>query len=101
MDPMATFGRRYEQLADLRHRANRAISSTIERESALVVHHLARVRAVSPQATLQRGYSILLDREGAAVRSVDGVQAGQDLVAQLADGQLLVEVVELRPRGEG
>jgi exodeoxyribonuclease VII large subunit len=99
MDPMATFGRRYEQLVDLRHRANRAISSAIERESALIGHHLARVRAMSPQATLERGYAILLDRDGAAVRSVDLVQAGEDLVAQLADGQLSVEVREVRPRG--
>ena len=99
LDPMTTFGRRYEQLADLRHRANRAISSTVERESALVGHHLARVRAMSPQATLQRGYSILLDRDGAAVRSVEEVQSGDDLVAQLADGQLVVEVLELRRRG--
>jgi exodeoxyribonuclease VII large subunit len=99
MDPMATFGRRYEQLVDLRHRANRAISSAIERESAQVGHHLARVRAMSPQATLERGYGILLDRDGAAVRSVDQVHAGEDLLAQLADGQLSVEVREVRPRG--
>ena len=99
MDPMATFGRRYEQLVDLRHRANRAISSAIERESALVGHHLARVRAMSPQATLERGYAILLDRDGAAVRSVDQVQVGEDLVGQLADGQLSVEVRDVRPRG--
>jgi exodeoxyribonuclease VII large subunit len=99
-DPTATFARRYEQLADLQHRANRAITTTIERESALVGHHLARVRAMSPQATLDRGYSILLDRDGAAVRSVDEVDAGEALVAQLADGQLVLEVLELRPRGE-
>lgn len=98
LDPMATFGRRYEQLADLKHRANRAIGTTIERESALVDHHLARVRAMSPQATLDRGYSILLNPEGAAVRSVGQVQTGEELVAQLADGQLTVEVLELRRR---
>jgi exodeoxyribonuclease VII large subunit len=98
MDPTATFGRRYEQLADLRHRANRAIATTIERESALVDHQLARVRAMSPQATLDRGYSILLNPEGAAVRSVDDVQTAEELVAQLADGQLRVEVLELRRR---
>jgi exodeoxyribonuclease VII large subunit len=98
-DPTATFGRRYEQLADLRHRATRAIGATIERESALVGHHLARVRAMSPQATLERGYSILLDRDGAAVRSVDRVKVGEDLVAQLADGQLAVEVLEVKRRG--
>ena len=98
MDPTATFGRRYEQLADLRHRANRAIATTVERESALVDHHLARVRAMSPQATLDRGYSILLKPEGAAVRSFDEVQTGEELLAQLADGQLTVEVLELRQR---
>ena len=100
MDPTATFGRRYEQLSELRHRANRAIGSTIERESALIGHHLARVRAMSPQATLERGYSILLDPSGAAVRSVHQVSAGDDLDAQLTDGQLRVKVLLLKPRGD-
>lgn len=100
MDPTATFGRRYEQLSELRHRANRAIGSTIERESALIGHHLARMRAMSPQATLERGYSILLDPSGAAVRSVHQVSAGDDLDAQLTDGQLRVKVLLLKPRGD-
>jgi len=99
MDPTATFGRRYEQLADLRHRADRAIGSTIERESALIGHHLARVRAMSPQATLERGYSILLDPDGVAVRTVEQIKVGEDLLAQLADGQLRLEVLELMQRG--
>ena len=34
-----------------------------------------------------------------AVRSVNHVMTGEDLVARLADGQLMVEVLELRPRG--
>ena len=99
MDPTATFGRRYEQLAELRHRGHRAIGSTIERESALIGHQLDRVRAMSPQATLERGYSILLDRRGVAVRSVAQVEAGDDLLAQIADGQLRIEVLELKQRG--
>jgi len=99
MDPTATFGRRYEQLADLRHRADRAIGSTIERESALIGHHLARVRAMSPQATLERGYSILLDPDGVAVRTVEQIKVGEDLLAHLADGQLRLEVLELMQRG--
>lgn len=99
MDPTATFGRRYEQLADLRHRADRAIGSTIERESALIGHHLARVRAMSPQATLERGYSILLDPDGVAVRTVEQIKVGEDLLAHLADGQLRLEVLELMERG--
>ena len=99
MDPTATFGRRYEQLAELRHRGHRAIGSTIERESALVGHQLDRVRAMSPQATLERGYSILLDRKGVAVRSIEQVETGDDLLSQVADGQLRIEVLELKQRG--
>jgi exodeoxyribonuclease VII large subunit len=98
-DPTATFGRRYEQLVELRHRANRAIGSTLDREAALVGHHLARIRAMSPQATLDRGYSILLGPNGVAVRAVDQVSVGDDLLAQLTDGQLEVTVMQLRPRG--
>jgi exodeoxyribonuclease VII large subunit len=101
LDPTGSFARGYEQLADLRHRSHRAIGSTIERESALVGHQLARVRAMSPQATLERGYSIMLDQQGTAVRSVNQVTADDDLLAQLADGQLMIKVLELRPRGEG
>ena len=56
-DPTATFGRRYEQLTELRHRAHRAVATTVDRESAVIEHHLARIRAMSPQATLDRGYS--------------------------------------------
>jgi exodeoxyribonuclease VII large subunit len=98
-DPTATFDRRYEQLAELRHRAHRAIGSTIDRESALVGHHLARIRAMSPQATLDRGYSILLGPRGVAVRSVGQVNVGDDLLAKLADGQLALNVTQLRPQG--
>jgi exodeoxyribonuclease VII large subunit len=98
-DPTATFGRRYEQLTELRHRASRAIASTAARESAMVGHHLARIRAMSPQATLDRGYSILLAPDGVAVRSVDQVSVGDDVVAKLSDGQLAVRVMQLRPRG--
>ena len=101
LDPAGSFARRYEQLADLRHRSDRAIGSTIGRESALVGHQLARVRAMSPQATLERGYSILLDQQGTAVRSVNQVTSEDDLLAQLADGQLMIKVLELRPRGVG
>jgi exodeoxyribonuclease VII large subunit len=54
---------------------------------------------MSPQATLDRGYSILLGPDGVAVRSVDQVNVGDDLLAKLADGQLALNVTQLRPQG--
>ena len=94
--PGASFGPRYDQLASLRHRGERAVRASIERERVAVQHHLARVRAMSPQATLERGYAILLGPEGHALTRVGDIDQGDDLLARLADGQLVVEVREVQ-----
>ena len=62
-----------------------------------VEHQLARVRAMSPKATLERGYSILVGPDGHAVTSVSEVDEGDDLLAYLLDGQLVLEAREARP----
>ena len=98
-DPTASFGPRYDQLDQLRRRSERAMTSLLERESVSVRHHLDRVRAMSPQATLERGYAILIGPEGHAVSSVAELDEGDDLLAHLADGQLVVEVRDVQPRG--
>ena len=98
-DPTASFAVRYDQLAALRQRGRRAIGGQLDRESTAVEHHLARVRAMSPKATLERGYAILVGPDGHALGSVDEVDPGDDLLAHLLDGQLVVEVREVRARG--
>jgi exodeoxyribonuclease VII large subunit len=45
---------------------------------------LARVVALSPQATLDRGYAVVQDEDGAVVRDADAVQPGTDLQVRLA-----------------
>ena len=59
-----------------------------------------RVRSLSPLATLQRGYAVLLDARGDAVRSVRGVEVGHHLRAAVADGalDLTIDVVTPAPR---
>jgi exodeoxyribonuclease VII large subunit len=99
-DPTASFAVRKEQLSSLSHRGRRAISSQLDRESTAVQHHLARVRAMSPKATLERGYAILVAADGHALGSVDQVDPGDELLAHLVDGQLLVAVREVRARGD-
>jgi exodeoxyribonuclease VII large subunit len=96
-DPTASFALRYEAVDGLRHRARRAISSRVSHESTAVEHTLARVRAMSPKATLERGYAILVDGEGHAVTSVSQVDEDDDLMGYLLDGQLVVSVRETRP----
>jgi exodeoxyribonuclease VII large subunit len=50
------------------------------------------LNVVSPLATLSRGYSILLDERGQAIRRADQTQPGQRLKARLGEGELDVRV---------
>ena len=51
------------------------------------------LQAVSPLATLERGYAILLDAEGRVLRRAADACAGDRLQARLADGSLRLRVV--------
>ncbi len=96
-DPTATFGVGHDQVQHLRERGLRALTGRLEHERTSVAHHLARVRAMSPKATLERGYSILVGPEGQAVTSVTDVEPGDALLAYLLDGQLALQTTDVRP----
>ena len=91
-DPTASFALRRGEISGLRVRAERAVTVRLAHESSAVEHTLARVRAVSPKATLERGYAILVADDGSGVTSVTDVQPGDGLAAYLADGRLRVSV---------
>jgi len=95
-DPTATFDLRSEGLDLLRSRAERAVQGRLRQEQSTLEHTLARVRAMSPKATLERGYAILVDGEGHGVTSVHDVDEDDDLLAHLVDGQLILAVRETR-----
>ncbi|MBO0812455.1 MAG: exodeoxyribonuclease VII large subunit, partial [Microlunatus sp.] len=96
-DPTASFDLRYEQLAALRQRGHRAITHLLAAESSTIDHTLARVRAMSPKATLERGYAILVDRHDATVTDAATVAVADQLTAHLASGRLSLTVTERHP----
>ena len=57
---------------------------------------LTRLDAISPLATLARGYSITQDTQGQVLRSVTQTEPGQLLTTRLGDGELQVEVQQVR-----
>lgn len=99
--PTGTLDLHAERLAGLRDRAMRAIDSRLRAEHAGLEHARQRVRALSPQSTLERGYAILLDAEDRPVTSTTEVDDGDGLIARLADGAMVVQVVEVQGRDEG
>jgi exodeoxyribonuclease VII large subunit len=52
----------------------------------------ARVTALSPQATLDRGYAVLQRADGAAVRDPAEVVDGERLTGRVAAGRITLEV---------
>ena len=51
---------------------------------------IAQLVAVSPQATLARGYAIVRDQHGDVVRSTTQTESGDALEVQVADGKFEV-----------
>jgi exodeoxyribonuclease VII large subunit len=74
-----------ERLATDRDRLNRAPMLLLERKRAGLEALAGRLRALSPQATLSRGYAIVRTEDG-IVRSVAGIGAGRRVDVQLGQG---------------
>ncbi|WP_420174328.1 exodeoxyribonuclease VII large subunit [Luteococcus sp. OSA5] len=91
-NPTASFDVHYDRLETLRLRLARAVDQTLQQQATAVAHDLSRVRAMSPKATLERGYSILADGEGNSVTSIHEVDLDDDVMAYLADGRLVLGV---------
>jgi len=82
------------RLEDQHLRLQRAITQILERRRTTLRHAGHALHAISPLATLERGYAILFDTNGQVLRSVHGVEPGDALRARLADGELGLQVQE-------
>jgi exodeoxyribonuclease VII large subunit len=96
--PVDGLRRRSDEVAALVDRSRRTLTHRLDRAGDDLQHRLASVRALSPKATLERGYAVLQREDGAAVREVGQVSAGDLLHARVSDGRFDVEV--LRPKGK-
>lgn len=89
-DPRTLLDRRDDELAGLCDRMRRTLGHRLDRAADDIAHHRARARALSPLATLQRGYSVLQDDAGHVVTSAAGVTAGAAMSVRVADGRIHV-----------
>jgi exodeoxyribonuclease VII large subunit len=85
---------RSEDVAALRERAGRYLAHRLDRGTEELTHTLARLRALSPAATLERGYAIVQRPDGTVVREPAQVTSGDPLRVRLAGGELAATVAE-------
>jgi exodeoxyribonuclease VII large subunit len=96
-DPRAGLADRRDEVVALRARSRRTLGHVLDRAEDNLGHQLARVRALSPLATLRRGYAVLSDADGTLFSSVDDVTPGQSVRIRVADGRIAAAVEDVEP----
>lgn len=91
-DPRHLLDARGEEVRQLRDRSRRTLRHRLERAGDDVHHAAARVAALSPLATLRRGYAVLQDADGHVVTSIAEVATGAQVSVRVADGRVAATV---------
>ena len=86
-DPHVLITTRAEIIAGLRDRSNRSFGSSLKLAKEELKQIKARVRALSPQSTLDRGYSVVQLADGQIVTDPKKLKAGDELRLRLAKGE--------------
>ncbi|MGH8833665.1 MAG: exodeoxyribonuclease VII large subunit [Actinomycetes bacterium] len=89
--PNALVDRLAYEIDELIRAARRGLTHQLDRAADELRHNLARVQALSPQATLARGYAVVQRADGAVVRQPEQAPAGTELLVRLAEGKLAAE----------
>jgi exodeoxyribonuclease VII large subunit len=96
-DPRSLLDDRAAELAALRDRCRRTLRHALDRAADDIGHQRARARALSPLATLGRGYAVLQDADGHVLTSVEGVAARAAVSIRVADGRIHATVTRATP----
>jgi exodeoxyribonuclease VII large subunit len=93
-DPSRVLDGHTEQVQALRSRARGAVTARLHRADDDVAHLRDRVAALSPGATLARGYAVVQDVAGRVVREPEQVTVGDRLRIRVSGGELAATVAE-------
>jgi exodeoxyribonuclease VII large subunit len=86
-DPGAFLNILSEELNDLRQRSTRSFAATIDAERKELKAITAHLRSLSPQSTLDRGYSVVRSASGDVIRDPKQLKSGDLLAIKVAKGE--------------
>jgi len=87
-DPVREVERHGEQITSLRERARRCLTTVLDRSADDLRHTRNRLDALSPAATMRRGYAIAQHADGSVLRSATEAAPHEPLVIRFADDHL-------------
>ena len=99
-DPVSMIRSREDDLVALRNRTFVSMNSRLIRAYDEVAHIAARVRTLSPQATLDRGYAVVQKLDGTILRSPKALTPGEVLTLRLAEGVALATASDQNQKSE-
>ncbi|RMD49671.1 MAG: exodeoxyribonuclease VII large subunit [Candidatus Thermofonsia bacterium] len=92
--PTATLDNNRQRLDTLVAKMDQAITRHMDTYRHSLALAEARLKTVSPQATLNRGYAIVRNAAGQIIRQTNQTTPGEDLSVQLSNGRIRVTVKE-------
>jgi exodeoxyribonuclease VII large subunit len=92
-DPGAFLTILSEELDDLRQRSRRSFTATIGAEQKELKAITAHLRSLSPQSTLDRGYSVVRNAKGEVIRDPKALKSGDLLAIKVAKGETSATVI--------
>ena len=87
-DPLVLVTARQEIVQGLRERSHRSATNAVAMARDELLHISARVRSLSPQATLDRGYAVVQLLDGVIARNPSTLHEGDKLRIRLALGDI-------------
>jgi exodeoxyribonuclease VII large subunit len=95
-DPVSAVNARCAEVNALRERARRRMTQLLDAAAEDLAHRRARVAALSPAATLERGYAIVQRPDGTVLRRPADLAVGDPLRIRLAEGTVAAVVRDER-----
>ncbi|MDH6112602.1 exodeoxyribonuclease VII large subunit [Kitasatospora sp. MAP12-15] len=95
--PLRLVTERDQELTALLERSRRSLGHRLDRAESDLGHTLARVVALSPAATLERGYAVVQRADGAVLTDPAQAARGERLHIRVAGGGLSVTAEEADP----
>ena len=87
-EPELIISTRRDVIKELAARSHRSMSSALALGREEISGLRTQVRTLSPQATLDRGYSVVQTSDGSVVRKASELKSGQRLRLRLAQGEV-------------
>jgi exodeoxyribonuclease VII large subunit len=90
--PEVMIDARASEVTGLVERSRRCLDHRLDGAASELSHTRARVTALSPQATLDRGYAVVQREDGVVVRRPSDVEPGDQVRLRLAEGEVPAEI---------